>query len=207
MCNKNLYCQITASGAKKANKGKLPHTHPEWTKLADHHHRMGCLARKVYNLVVSTADAERLKRNACYAVHEYKGYDFEMFKWMVWAVLYHHFSCHNKCGAWCPWLKNQDNPEELKKLFYCNKIKDVALHEHILEIWTTYYCSDKALRGIHHEWHTNKCELMNKFTLKFILKTMHLCMSIIGQVRIYLAVALESVGMKSTTTIILSLVF
>ena len=25
---------------------------------------------------------------------------------------------------------------------------------------------DKALRDIHHEWHTNKCESMNKFITK-----------------------------------------
>jgi hypothetical protein len=148
----------TASGRKKESKGKLPLSHPEWTHLADHNHHLCCLASKVYNYarmpmgksLCTTADAERLKRNACYAVHEYKMYDFETFKRMVWAVFYHRFSCHDTCGKWCPWLRNKDNPEELAKLFYRDKIKDKALYEQILEIWVTY-CSDKALKDIHHE--------------------------------------------------------
>jgi hypothetical protein len=81
----------------------------------------------------------------------------------------------------------------LKKLFYQDKIKDGALYDQILEIWKTY-CSDEELRDIHHKWHTNKCESMNKCISKFVLKTMHLCRSIVGQTRTYLAVSLDSVG-------------
>jgi hypothetical protein len=128
-----------------------------------------------------------------YAVHKYKGYNFDTFKTMVWALLYHHFGFHDTCDVWCSWLKNQDNPEELKKLFNWDKKKDKVLYEQILEIWTTY-CSDEALHDIHHKWHMNKCESMNKFISKFILKTMHLCRSIVGQAHTYLAVALDSVG-------------
>jgi hypothetical protein len=193
----------TKSGVRKANKGKLPLSHPQWQKLADHNHRMHCLAGMAYKLVrlpmskslVTTADTEQLKRNECYIVHEYKSYDFETFKQMVWTVFYHHFGCHGTCGVWCPWLRHKYNPEELKKLFYCDKIKDVALYDQILEIWKMY-CSDEALLcDIHRKWHMNKCESMNKCISKFVLKTiMHLYMSIVGQVHIYLAVALDSVG-------------
>ena len=118
-----------------------------------------------------------------------------MFKKSVCAVLHHHFGCHDICGEWCPWfLKHKDNPEEWKKLFYRCKTKDSAIYEQILEVWNTY-CSDQTLRDIHHEWHTNKCELMNKFITKFILKsTQHLCMSIVGKTHTYLAVGLDSVG-------------
>jgi hypothetical protein len=49
-------------------------------------------------------------------------------------------------------------------------------------------------KDIHHKWHTNKCESMNNFIKKFIPKYMHLCMSIIGKGRTYLAVGLDSVG-------------
>jgi hypothetical protein len=114
---------------------------------------------------------------------------------MVWAILYHHFGCHGTCGAWCIGLKNKVNPEELKKLFYYDKIKDVTLYKQIFEIWTTY-CSGKALCDIHHKWHMNKCESMNKCILKFILETMHLCKSIISQACTYLVVALDSVGFE-----------
>jgi hypothetical protein len=147
----------------------------------------------LYKSLVTCADAERLKRNACYAVHEYKTEDFETFKRMVWAVFYHHFGIHDTCGPWCAWLRNKDNPEELKKLFYRDRVKDNALYVQILEIWNTY-CSDAALREIHHLWHTNKCEYMNKFISKFVHKTMHLCMTIVGRARTYLAVSLDSVG-------------
>jgi hypothetical protein len=192
---------LTPSGARRSNKGKLPLSHPPWTKLADHNHRMRCLAGKCYKLArakleiskVTTADAERLKRNVCYAVHQYKSEDFPTFKKSVWAVLHHHFGCHDTCGEWCPWLKNKDKPEELKKLFYGSKDTDKAIYEQILEIWNTY-CSDQALHEIHHEWHTNKCESMNKFITKFINKSTHLCRSIVGKARTYLAVGLDSIG-------------
>jgi hypothetical protein len=192
---------LTAAGKKRSNKGKLPLSHPPWTKLSDHNHRMRCLAGKCYKLAkakievskVTTADAERLKRNVCYAVHQYKSEDFPTFKKSVWAVLHHHFGSHDTCGEWCPWLKNKDKPEELKKLFYRCKDKDKAFYEQILEVWNTY-CSDKALHDIHHEWHTNKCESMNKFITKFINKSTHLCRSIVGKARTYLAVGLDSVG-------------
>ena len=106
----------------------------------------------------------------CFAVHEHKSNDFLTFKKSVWAVLHHHFGSHETCGDWCPWLRNEDNPEELKKLFYRSKIKDVEMYQQILEIWETY-CCDKALRDIHHEWHTNKCESMNKIHHKMCTKT------------------------------------
>jgi hypothetical protein len=191
----------TKSGAKKANTGQLPLTHPQWQKLADHNHRLRCLAGMLYKLakasldksLVTNADAERLKRNSCYAVHEYKTYDFETFKRMVWAVLYHHFGIHDTCGPWCPWLRNKDNPEELKKLYYRDKVADKALYDQILELWESY-CSDENLRSIHHAWHTNKCESMNNFIAKFVRKSMHLCRSIVGKARTYLAVSLDSVG-------------
>jgi hypothetical protein len=200
---KKLYKKwpVTESGARKANTGKLPLTHPPWTKLADHNHRMRCLAGKCYKLArakldvsrVALADAERLKRNVCFAVHQYKSEDFATFKKSVWAVLHHHFGVHDTCGEWCPWLKHKNNPEELKKLFYRCKTKDRAIYLQILEVWNTY-CSDQALRDIHHEWHTNKCESMNKFITKFVLKSTHLCRTIAGKARTFLAVGLDSVG-------------
>jgi hypothetical protein len=143
--------------------------------------------------LVTTAVVEQLKRNSCYTVHGYKTYDFETFKRMVWAVFYHHFGMHDMCGPWCSWLRHKDNPEELKKLLYQDIIKDAPLYDQILEIWKTY-CFDEELRDIHHEWHMNKCESMETIISKFVLKTMHLCRSIVGQARTYLAVSLDSVG-------------
>jgi fructose-1,6-bisphosphatase len=95
---------------------------------------------------VTIADAERLKRNSCYAIHECKSYYFtRTLRWMVWgAVLYHHFGMHDMCGTWCPWLRNKETPAELAKLYYHDKIKDKALYDQILENWVTY-CLDDAL--------------------------------------------------------------
>jgi hypothetical protein len=117
------HAPTTPGGNKKANKGQLPLTHPLWKKLADQNHRLQCLAGKIYNFarkpmgesLCTRAEADRLKHNICYAVHEYKIYDFSTFKRMVWAVLHHHFGCHETCGpTWCPWLKSHDKPEERK---------------------------------------------------------------------------------------------
>jgi hypothetical protein len=96
----------TAGGKRKNNKGKLPLSHPPWTKLADHNHHMQCLAAQCYKHVhaalsetlLTTADAERLKCNCCYVVHKFKSYDFATFKDMIGVVLYHPFGVHDTCG-------------------------------------------------------------------------------------------------------------
>jgi hypothetical protein len=192
---------LTAKGNKKSDNGQLPTTHPKITRLADHNHRCRCWAGKCYNHAYAkgekseckAADAERLKRNLTYALHQYKGEDFETFKQMIWAVLYHHFNVHDTCGDWCRYLQNKENPEELKKLFYRCKLKNAKLYEQLLEIWKTYG-SDASLRQVHHAWHTNKCESMNQFIAKFIRKSEHLCRTIVGRARTNLAVSIDSVG-------------
>jgi hypothetical protein len=159
------------------------------------------MAGKCYNLAhaaksvseCTTADAERLKRNMTYALHQYKTESFEIFKRMIWAVFYHHFGIHDTCGEWCRYLQNKDNPEELKKLYYRCKVKNANLYQQLLDIWNQF-CTDESLREVHHEWHTNKCESMNQFITKFIRKCSHLCMTIVGRARTYLAVGIDSVG-------------
>jgi hypothetical protein len=191
----------TPAGNKKVDNGQLPLTHPPILRLADHNHRNRCMAGKFYNLAraakkdskCSTADAERLKRNMTYALHEYKSHDFATFKKMSWAVLYHHFNVHDDCGPWCRSLKYQDNPEELKKLHYRSKEEHPELYAQLLVIFETY-CSDEALKEVHHLWHTNKCESINAFISKFVPKTKHLCRTIVGKARTYLAISLDSVG-------------
>ena len=194
----------TASGGKKVDKGQLPFTHPPINRLADINHRNRCMAGKVYKLArlpkyksdCTTADAERLKRNMNSALHQYKSHDFVTFKRMIWAVLYHHFDIHDTCGDWSrsTWFKN--NEEELKKLHYRCKTKHSELYSQLLEIWEVY-CTDESLQDVHHEWHTNKCESLNNFIAKFIPKCYHLCRSIAGKARTYLAVAIDSIGYES----------
>ena len=191
----------TPAGNKKVDNGKLPLTHPAILRLADHNHRNRCMAGKFYNLakmgkkksMCSTADAERLKRNMTYALHEYKSHDFGTFKKMSWAVLYHHFNIHDDCGEWCRSLKYKDRPEELNKLHYRSKEEHPELYAQLLEIFETY-CSDEALKDVHHLWHTNKCESINAFISKFVPKTKHLCRTIVGKARTYLAISLDSIG-------------
>jgi hypothetical protein len=194
----------TPAGNKKVDNGKLPLTHPPILRLADHNHRNRCMAGKFYNLAraakkvskCSTADAEGLKRNMTYALHEYKSHDFATFKKMSWAVLFHHFNVHDDCGAWCRSLKYKENPEELKKLHYRSKEEHPELYAQLLEIIETY-CSDAALKDVHHLWPTNKCESINAFISKFVNKTKHLCRTIVGKARTYLAISLDSVGYEA----------
>jgi hypothetical protein len=191
----------TPAGNKKVDNGKLPLTHPPILRLADHNHRNRCMAGKFYNLAraakkdskCTTADAERLKRNMTYALHEYKSHDFATFKKMSWAVLFHHFDIHDDCGPWCRSLKYKDEPEELKKLHYRSKEEHPELYAQLFKIFETY-CSDEALKDVHHLWHTNKCESINAFISKFVPKTKHLCRTIVGKARTYLAISLDSVG-------------
>jgi hypothetical protein len=195
----------TPAGNEKKSTGQLPLTHPEWTKLADPNHRMRCQVGKIYNQakakkdvsLCTTADAERLKRNLSYAVHEYKLVKFPTFKKMVWSVLYHHFGKHDTCDVrWCRALQHKENPVELKKLHYRCCEKDAWLYQQMLDIWNTY-CTDAALRQLHHKWHTNKCESLNQFVTKFIRKSEHLCRTIVGHARTMLAVGLASIGYEA----------
>jgi hypothetical protein len=52
------------SGGKKANKGKLPLSHPQWQKLADHNHWMRCLARQ-YDLQAGKTAIVQKSCNYC----------------------------------------------------------------------------------------------------------------------------------------------
>jgi hypothetical protein len=192
---------LTKGGNKREDKGQLPLSHPEITRLADHNHRNRCMAGKCYNLAYAkkskskctTTDAERLKRNMTYALHQYKSEDYDTFKTMIWAVFFHHFNIHDTCGDWCRSLKHKDDPEELKKLYYRSKEKDSLLYEQLKEIWEVY-CTDDALKEVHHEWHTNKCESMNQFITKFVRKSTYLCRTIVGKGRTFLAVGIDSIG-------------
>ncbi len=121
---------------------------------------------------------------------------FATLKYIIWAILHHHFGSHDNCDDWCAWLQNKDNPKALKKFFYHCKVKDVALYQQIMGIWNTY-CLDEALLDLHHEWHTNKCESLNQFVTKFILKSKHLCRTIVGQAPTNLAVGLASIGYEN----------
>jgi hypothetical protein len=142
-----------------------------------------------------TADAERLKHNLNYALHEFKGHNFATFRHMIWAVFYHHFNIHDICSACCHSLQYKDNPEKLKKLHYQCKVEHNELYEQLLAIWQVY-CTNKMLKDIHHSWNTNKCESMNQFIAKFIHKSQHLCCTIMGRARTYLAVLINSIGYK-----------
>jgi hypothetical protein len=76
----NLIDEIpkTKGGKKKVNTGKLPITYPEIARLTNHSHCNQCMADKCYNLAYgakcisecTTADAEHLKRNMMYALHQ-----------------------------------------------------------------------------------------------------------------------------------------
>ena len=76
---------------------------------------------------------------------------------------------------------------------YRSKVTNIELYEQLLAIWKVY-CSDDALKDVHHSWHANKCESMNKFITKFVNKSTHLCRTIMGKARTYLVVSIDSIG-------------
>jgi hypothetical protein len=182
----------TPGGIKEIDKGQLSLTHPPILQLAAHIHCIWYMAGTCYLLahapksksMCSTADAERLKCNLTYGLHQYKGHDFKRFKRMLWAIFYHHFNIHDTCGEWCSLLKNTGNPEKLNKLHYQYKVENAKLYEQLLEIWEIC-CSDETLQDVHHSCHTNKCESVNQFIVKLICKSYHLVviLSWVGRVR------------------------
>jgi hypothetical protein len=191
----------TASGAKKKDNGQLPLLHPPINWLADKNHRVRTYARYFFVLAhkprsqtcCTPNDAERMKRNFAYFLHMYRQESFQQFKKAAKAVLEHHFNNHEFCGEWCPANRWREDEKKLKILKYRCKVKHAKLYEQMSTIHNTY-TDVWNLRDVYHEVHSNKCESLNGFIIKFLPKHKHYCRTIVNRARTYLAIGIDSLG-------------
>ena len=138
-------------------------------------------------------DAERMKRNLSYAIRcNCACGDVTVLKRAVECVLEHHFNNHNMCGAdWCR-VKNLEGNELVEaKLKYRSKDTNEGFYLQVLTLFKEFFV---LLDEMLHQWDTNIVEGLNKFFTKFLHKDRTYAMTIENKVRIYLAVAIDSVG-------------
>jgi hypothetical protein len=187
------------SRAKKPDNGLLPIEHPSITWLADKGHRVRQFANKIFMLCRkkkadcegTPMDAERLKRNLSYAIRVNCTKGITEMKKAVESVLEHHFNNHGLCGLWCK-VKNLSGEERTEAMLnYRSKEKNSVFYFQLKELFEEFM---QLLEEMLHKWDTNIVEGMNKFFTKFLHKDRTYAMTIENKVRLYLAVAIDSVG-------------
>ncbi len=114
-------------------------------------------------------DEELLKKNFGYALQLYHDRPCEEFKKAMECVPEHHFNNHENCGDWCAAKKWVGQEKIAKELKYRDKIKDAALYAEIRAIHDKI-CTDKRLKNLWHDVHSNKCETMKGFLIKLLQK-------------------------------------
>ena len=192
-------------GRKKPDNGLLPIDHPAIIWLADKgHSRVRQFAKKLYKLSrmkkadceCTSMDAERLKRNLSYAIRtNCRSGSLPIMKAAVNQVLEHHFNNHEECGEWCKLKPLTGEALATAKLNYRCKVKNEKFYLQVKELFTEF---DLLLEEMLHEWDTNIVEGMNKFFCKFLPKDRTYAMTIENKVRLYLAIAIDSIGYMET---------
>jgi hypothetical protein len=188
-----------------AKNGKLDMDHPFIIFLADKNHRVSSDASAIFKLAYTNqsesrctiVDAERLKRNFGYALQLYHDRPFEEFKKAMECVPKHHFNNHKNCGDWCAAKKWVGQEKIAKELKYRDKIKDAALYAEIRAIHDKF-CTDEWLKDLWHDVHSNKCESLNGFLIKFLPKKKFFARSMVISGRTHLALTIDSIGYEKT---------
>jgi hypothetical protein len=192
---------LTDSGNRVADTGILPIDQHLLKFLGDKNHRVRTYARYVFKLSRMNAerskahggDAERLKRSFAYFLHQFSKRSWKRFVRSARAVLEHHFNCHKYCDKWCPAKKWKKEDRLRAALKYRNKVKDHDLYLQLKEHHDKF-TSEKALREMYHEFHSNKCESLNGNITKYVPKNKHYCQTLSNKGRTNTAVGVDSVG-------------
>jgi hypothetical protein len=56
------------------------------------------------------------------------------------------------------------------------------------------FTSEEALRDLFHEFHSNKCELLNRKITKYVPKNKHYCCTLLNKGHTYRAIGVDSIG-------------
>jgi hypothetical protein len=159
------------------------------------------------------SDALRLKTNFAYCLHQCKTQSFEVLVERSKAVLEHLFDNHDHCGNWCSKkkkaarviqsfarckvLKIEGAKLATKKAnaqFFRDKAKNKKLYEQLSAIVAKFICVE-SLKQVHHQYNTNKCEMINNQMTRFAPKNKHYAKTIVGKARAMMAIGVDSVGM------------
>jgi hypothetical protein len=186
-------------GRFKPDNGLLPIDHPSIICLANKGHRVRQFASKLFalcrqkntNCEGNSMDAKHLKHNLSYAIRINCHSTLAVLRGAVESVLEHHFNNHSLCGLWCKVKNLVGREREEVELKYRSKQLKGFFYLQVKTLFDEFY---PLLAEMLHDWDTNIVEGMNKFVTKFLPKDRTYAMSIENQVRLYLAISIDSVG-------------
>jgi hypothetical protein len=164
----------TEANSKKKDNRLLHILHKRIEFLADANHRVKTYAGPLFALgrlpegvsEATSTDAERMKRNMGYAIHQNKKKDLDGMRKAMTAILEHHFNDHTFCGEWCRALFWKDDERVRQALKYRCKEKNSKLYEQ-LKIHHDKFVTDEWIRDLMHDYDTNKPESFNGFLTEF----------------------------------------
>jgi hypothetical protein len=193
------------NGKKTNDTGLLPIGHPAIKWLADRNHRIRGVSKKIFHLVNqkkdkyigNNHDAERLKRCIAYAVRQNCLLDAEQMKTAILITVEHHFGNHEKCGTWCRVKLMVGEEREVSNLRYRNKDTPQGL-KFYLDVKEIVAEFAEQSANMLHGWSSDIVEGMNRFFTKFLPKDRAYAMTIENQVRIHLAICIDSIGYEET---------
>jgi hypothetical protein len=109
----------------------------------------------------------------------------------------HHFGNHVECGTWCRVKPLEGEERKISDLRYRNKETPQGL-QFYLDVKKIVVKFAEQSAGMLHGWSSDIVEGMNKFFTKFLPKDRTYAMTIENQVRIHLAICIDSVGYGET---------
>jgi hypothetical protein len=192
-----------SKGGKRGGKdsGRLPLTHSVIELIANINHRVRIFGGYLWKLEktgkkktkLTKVDCQRLKQNSSYWLWWYNGQSREEFISNAPAVLFHHFNDHTHCDpVWCPHKhKNATELAELGK--YRCMVEDKDLFNQFFPIFDKF-TSNKYITEMHHTFHSQKNEVMNRSIMKYAPKIICFSKTMSLATRIATAVGVNYVG-------------
>jgi hypothetical protein len=190
------------NGKRKNDTGLLPIGHPAIKWLADRNHRIRSFRKNIFayvnqkkdTCIGNNHDAERLKRCIAYAVRQNCLLDAPKMKSAILTTVEHHFGNHIECGTWWFRVRSLEGEErKISDLGYRNKETPQGL-KFYLDVKDIVVEFAEQSADMLHGWSSDIVEGMNKFFTKFLPKDRTYAMTIENQVRIHLAICIDSVG-------------
>jgi hypothetical protein len=188
----------------RLDHGKLPPDVPEPSFVSDPNHRRKQLTGELIKLdtanvpdrfTMTRMDTTRIGKNFGYMARTLHRMDESLYCISAQAVLEHHFDEHKYCGPWC---RRKDETEATKaagRKIYRNKENDAKLYS-ILQEKVGRYITKERLVEIAHGMDTNINEAFNNTATWFAPKNKTYCGSVSLQVRLSLAVGINSLGFE-----------
>jgi hypothetical protein len=141
-------------------------------------------------------DVLRVSTNFAYFIRTMLALPEEAWTESALAIYWHHFDCHEKCGAFC--RRKDETAEQRSKSnkFYRSKEKDHELFTALEEIMSRFISMEK-LKEVAHSYDTNPNEAMNGLIAWIAPKNKHYSGTQSLRTRVAVAVSIQCFGFES----------